>query len=285
MPQTPTAQAQVITTALEEVTNSEPFLPFPGSVLPALLALRKTHRVTQQSKELLVTQSAEAEKATRGREVDRAALRDQKLLKDALEARIQALRADLQSRSDMQPEDGMRERLGELEKRKKRYKKETLELMKSLNNFFDAHLAAMLAAEELGGPVVGDLMDIDPEDLGAGFSAQGKLKKPKEDVNQDKRQRRIDEIWGNKNAEDEHGQEGGAERTDEVVLAGKEMRELTEELLNKLAEARGNNADSYVQLSRESAAARFLIRSKVAQFHPKDATRLRLIDFGRELEE
>jgi hypothetical protein len=28
-----------------------------------------------------------------------------------------------------------------------------------------------------------------------------------------------------------------------------------------------------------------LVRAKVAQFHPKDARRLRLIDFGRELDD
>ena len=30
-----------------------------------------------------------------------------------------------------------------------------------LDGFIETHLASMLAAEELGGPVVGDLMDID----------------------------------------------------------------------------------------------------------------------------
>ena len=40
----------------------------------------------------------------------------------------------------------------------------------------------------------------------------------------------------------------------------------------------------YINLNRESAAARFLVRAKVAAFHPKDARRLRLVDFGRDLE-
>ena len=52
----------------------------------------------------------------------------------------------------------------------------------------------MLAAEELGGPVVGDMMDIDGQDLEAGFNAQGKLKKSKTDQSVDKSQRRMDEF-------------------------------------------------------------------------------------------
>jgi hypothetical protein len=41
----------------------------------------------------------------------------------------------------------------------------------------------------------------------------------------------------------------------------------------------------YVDLQRDSAAARFLVRAKVAQFHPRDAGRIRLIDFGRQLDD
>ena len=154
--------------------------------------------------------------------------------------------------------------------------------MRFLRGFIKNDLAPMLAAEELGGPVVGELMDIDSEDLAGGFNAQGKLKKAtKGALDQDKRQRRIDEIWGA--ATGGQRQEQGAE--DEISAAGQEMRTLIENLLNRLATARGDNSESYVTLERESAAARFLIRSKVAQFHPKDSSRIRLVDFGRELEE
>jgi hypothetical protein len=137
----------------------------------------------------------------------------------------------------------------------------------------------MLAAEELGGPVVGDVMEVDPDELAAGFNAQGRLKKPK-GAEGDKRQRRIDEIWGAAAGETSARVDGDAE----ILAAGREMRELTEELSNRLVQAKGDNSASYVVLESESAAARFLVRSKVAQFHPKDANKLRLIDFGRDLE-
>ncbi|KAJ6445847.1 hemolysin III family channel protein [Purpureocillium lavendulum] len=284
----PQAQAAVLKSALEDVTNAEPFLPFPGSVLPALVALRKTHRTIVESKAYLAAQGSETERLRRQLEADRAGLKDQQLLTDALEARIQSLRREAESEAALRPQDGAKKRIAELEARKRGYDAGTKKLMKSLLGFIDNRLAGMLAAEELGGPVVGDLMDVESADLAAGFNAAGKLKRVKEgtDVNQDKRQRRIDDIWGTgAGADDEGGGGGVAEGDDEVAAAGREMRSLTEELLNALGDAKGDNSASYVQLGRESAAARFLVRSRVAQFHPKDATRVRLVDFGRELED
>ncbi|KAF4982563.1 hypothetical protein FZEAL_1842 [Fusarium zealandicum] len=276
LPQSVAGQARVIQSALKEVTDSDPSLPFPGSLLPALLALRKTHQTIQESNVYLASQRASHEQLSRQLEADQARLKDQKLLQDAVSARIQSLRDELDANTHVTPEEGARERLQELRSKKKSYDKETSKLMKVLLRFIDSHLASMLAAEELGGPVVGDLMDIDGDDLAAGFNAQGNLKKPKDATGQDdKRQRRIDEIWG---------QAGDETSQDEVTSAGMEMRQLTEELLNMLAEAHGDNSTSYVRLPRESAASRFLVRSKVAQFHPRDATRLRLVDFGRDLE-
>lgn len=263
--------------ALENVTNSEPFLPFPGSILPALLALRKTHQTVEETKAFLASHNPELEQAERQLEADQANLRDQKLLADALEARTQRLKEDLDDAADIRPEDGALKRLAELKARRKTYNKETSKLMKALNNFINDHLAAMLAAEELGGPVVGDIMEIDSDTLAAGFNSQGKTQKAKRGLDEDKRQRRIDEIWGTANEQERQD-------ADEVAAAATEMRQLTEELLNRLIEAGGDSSASYVELPRESAAARFLVRSKVAQFHPKDATKLKLIDFGRELE-
>ncbi|KAF9768743.1 hypothetical protein IL306_013912 [Fusarium sp. DS 682] len=278
LPVAVTEQARFIQAALKEVTESDPFLPSPGSLLPTLLALRKTHQTIQESNSYLASQRTSHEQLSRQLEADEARLKDQSLLGNALAARIQSLRDEMNAGTHVTPEEGAKEQLQELRTRKKAYDRETSKLMKVLLRFIDNHLAPMLAAEELGGPVVGDLVDIDGDHLAAGFNAQGKLKKPKDNVDKDdKRQRRIDEIWG-------QPKDGVAGRQDEITAAAAEMKQLTEELLNTLAEAHGDNSASYVQLTRESAAARFLVRSKVAQFHPKDATRLRLVDFGRDLE-
>ncbi|CAH0028682.1 unnamed protein product [Clonostachys rhizophaga] len=275
----PAVQVQVINNALETATNSEPFMPFPGSVLPALLALRKTHETINESRAYLASQSAVADGEKRELESELTRLKDQSLLTEALDTRIKSLEQELTSTTETDPEDGLRERQEELQQKKKRYDVESKQLFKSLRQFIDEHLAPMLAAEDLGGPIVGDMMDIDQEDLESGFNAQGKPKRAKAGDGVEKGQRRLDEIWGD-------GGEGRQDRDseDKTAAAGSEMKQLLQALVQQLDEAKGDNSRSYVKLARESAAARFLVRSQVAQFHPKDASRLRLVDFGRELD-
>ena len=211
---------------------------------------------------------------------EKADLRDAHLIKDAVKKRIAKLQIEYDEKSQKSPEEAATEMLKEQQKQKASYERDTKKLIKAFNKFIDEPLAGMLAAEELGGPVVGDLLDIDDEMLQAEFTDQGKAKKLKisESNRGAKRQRRIDEIWGS--GDDNEG--FGSERSERKAAAA-EMRSLAEELLNTAAES--NTQSSYVQLRRDSAAARFLVRAKVAQFHPKDARKLRLIDFGRELDD
>ena len=284
--QGPTAPIEVMKIAFDDMSQADAFLPFTESVLPVLLALRKTHQTMVETRAYLQSQGVSLEKAKRQLETEQADLENQKLLGASLERRIQSLRKDLDSRMDISPDQVAMEKIEELRTRKKHYDRETSKLLKSLNKFIDNHLAPMLAAEELGGPLVGDLMDIDSDGLAAGFTAQGRPKKGKAQADPDTSQRRIDEIWGQprdlpgRRREPRGGGEGG-----EANAAGQEMRQLTEQLLNQLMEAGGDGSSSYVALPKETVAVRFLVRSKVAQFHPKDATRLRLVDFGRELDE
>jgi hypothetical protein len=159
----------------------------------------------------------------------------------------------------------------------------------------------MLAAEELGGPIVGEMMDVTPAVLAAGFSAQGKPKRTREgkgkgkekekgDVDGDRRQRRIDEIWGinpRANADEDGERERGRDEKgewDERTAAAAEMRDLAEQLLNALLEKDETGTDGFIEIERDTAAVRFLVRSKVAQFHFKDARRLRLVDFEKDIE-
>ncbi|KAG5997100.1 hypothetical protein E4U43_002725 [Claviceps pusilla] len=272
-------QAIVIKNALSTITASEPFLPFAGSVLPALLALRRAHQTIVESKAYLKSQARSADYERKQLESDRTNLKDHHLLTEALSSRITALKEELRSKAEMRPEDGAREKMDELRAKRKGYLEETKSLMKALLDFNDNQLAPMLAAEELGGPVVGEIIEIDAEELAAGFNELGKPIKSK-GADADRRQRRIDELWGTRNTRQQDRTDGD----EEIATAGTEMRDLMEALLNQLMQAKGDNSASYVILKRESAAARFLVRSKVAQFHPKDANKLRLIDFGRDLE-
>ncbi|KAK3300997.1 uncharacterized protein B0H64DRAFT_28908 [Chaetomium fimeti] len=273
---------EIMTKAYQDMTEAEPLLPPLGSPLPALLVMRRAHQTIAETNEYMDSQGASLEQLQRRIEAEQANLREQQALRTALEGRIQSLRQGLESREEKTEEQVTKERVAELKKQKDHWDKQTSSLMKQLDWFIGEHLGPMLAAEELGGPVVGGLMDIDPDDLSAGFSAHGKLKKAKDQPDQDKRQRRIDDIWG---PQDEQGQARRRREGDEAAAAGAEMRDLTEQLMNKLMEADGDTSAAYVEIARESAAARFLVRSKVAVFHPRDARKLRLIDFGRDLED
>ena len=272
-----------MTNAYKDLTEAEPLLPPPGTALAALLAMRRAQQTVAESAEYTDSQTASLEQVERRIEAERVNLREQQALQAALEARIQSMRDGLENREEKTEEQIAKEHMADLRRKKVHWDKQTSSLMKQLDWFIGEHLGPMLAAEELGGPVVGGLMDIGPDDLSAGFSAHGKLKKAQNNADQDKRQRRLDDIWGPQDQQDQPNKR--KRERDEASAAGAEMRDLTEQLMNKLMEAGGNTSAAYVEIPRESAAARFLVRSKVAVFHPKDARRLRLVDFGRDLED
>lgn len=275
-------QLRVFKTAFQPLSPKEPYLPSPDSPLPALLAHRQILQSVADGKAGVASVESDIKDAQRRLEKERADLFDAKAINKALDERIQSLRAEIDERTQKSPLQAARDMIRELRKRKKRYEKDSGNLVKAFDAFIDDTLAPMLAAEELGGPVVGEMTEVDDDDLGHGFSSQGKVKKGRGSVSGDKRQRRIDQIWG------PAPQEGSfmVDRNEwtEQKAAGVEMRDLTEKCLNKLVAVEAGESDAYVQLERESAAARFLVRSKVAQFHPRDSSRLRLIDFGKELD-
>jgi hypothetical protein len=271
-------QLRATAAAYKSLTTEEPWLPSRDSSLPALLALRATDRTIKETQECITEMEVEFEKTRERLEKEQADLSDAKLIQTDIQARIESLQGQIEERTQKSPGQIAKEMIREMKRKKTYYDSETGKLVKSFNGFIDDYLAPMLAVEELGGPIVGEMLDIDEEILGGVFSTQGKQKKAK--PNEDKRQRRIDQIWGPK---PEDGQT--KEPWDEKRAAAAEMRELTEQLLNSLVDAEGTGPGAYVELQRESAAARFLVRSKVAQFHPKDARKLRLVDFGGEIDD
>ncbi|KAK3372485.1 hypothetical protein B0H63DRAFT_298430 [Podospora didyma] len=282
------ARLEIIAKAYEDAAESKPFLPSPGSALPSLLALRKAHQNTAEHNDFMKSQATSLEQVQQRIQTEEANLRDQLALGAALQRRVQALRDGMDSKREITQEMIAAERSAELRQKKEHWDKQTSVLLKQLDWFIGHHLGPMLAAEELGGPIVGELTEIEPEDLTAGFSAQGKVRKARAQPDEDKRQRRIDEIWdGVQESEQEQNQRSKRKRgeRDEASAAAAEMRDLTEQLLNKLTESGGDSSAAYVKITKESAAARFLVRSKVAELHPKDALRLRLVNFGRELDD
>ncbi|RAL66903.1 hypothetical protein DID88_007685 [Monilinia fructigena] len=115
----------------------------------------------------------------------------------------------------------------------------------AFNTFITTHLAPKLAAEELGGPIVGQLQSITPQTLTAGFTTQGKPKTSRLNSTPDPttRQRRIDESGpcscffpSETGGENEEPSAPKLPRN-ETQAAATELRALTEQLLNALFEA------------------------------------------------
>ncbi len=205
-----------------------------------------------------------------------ADLRDSRSITQALEGRIETLRLENEEQLGKSTEEVATTMIQEQQQRRSHYMMALRKLIRDFNKFADEQLAAMLAAEDLGGPVVGDLVEVDEEMLKAGFNQQGRVRKTDADnVETDaKRKLRNKEIWGSKSQDEEF------DMTSEKKAALASFRSLIEDLLN--AAAGDEDTDEYINISRESAVVRFLVRAKVAQFHPEDARKLRLVDFGRE---
>ncbi|KAF2786419.1 hypothetical protein K505DRAFT_259959 [Melanomma pulvis-pyrius CBS 109.77] len=264
--------------AYKSLTPVAPFLPAKGSVLPALLATRTLQQNIQGTKEAIASTQEQIVKTETTLRREEANLHDANLITKTMEDRIERLGAHRKDRSQKTPDQLAKEMIEAKQAQKADYEEEMRRLGQAFEDFVNDHLAAMLAAEELGGPVVGDMLDVENDTLAAGFTKKGKAKSTRKQVSDKRRQRKIDEIWGdNAVAVDDD------EPLTEAEAADNEMRKLIENLFATLTGPGGSRA--YYELERDSAASRFLVRAKIAQFDPKDAKRLRLIDFGRELDD
>jgi hypothetical protein len=233
-------------------------------------------------------------------EAERQDLKDNQSLQEALRVRVQALHvatnAAKKKPAQQTAEETAQKRLEAAKTQQRTSDTEARQCTRALVRFINERLAPMLAAEELGGPVAGSEPATTEDDVLAGFTAHGRVKKPRSrsttaqdnDAAQSKQQRlrqqRITAIWGpvRDNAEDfvDSDDDGDDNRRSEVDSAAREMRDLVQELLDAVSQP-GGNAAPYVRISRDSAAARFLVRANVAVLHRTDSWRIRLQDFGR----
>ena len=241
-------------------------LPSTDSVLPSLLALEETSHLVQETK-VSVRLAAEQLSVNRERlRVEDANLRDSQSIANGLRERIEEIRNESARKEEQTPSQIAREHLAQQKKQNKDLDRSSASLKVSLDTFIDDTLAPMLAAEDMGGPTVGDALEVSDSTLKAGYTASGKPKKQKDPADAEGgSQQRIDHFL-QRNAD-----EAPANKRE---TAAKEMHTLLEAMLE---------TGSYIDLERDSASSRFLVRAKVAQFHPRDARRLRLIDFGRSL--
>ncbi|KAF7712847.1 Uncharacterized protein PECH_002576 [Penicillium ucsense] len=269
-PWTRVAQARRAKKAYNSLILGEDDLPRTESVLPALIAVEETSYLIREGKASLHV-IADNVSADRERfRIEEANLRDSREIANGLRERIQRIRNTESQKQERTPSQVAREVVREQKAKNQRLEKATEDLKKSIDNFIDISLAPMLAAEDMGGPNVGDDLEVSDATLRAGYTASGKPKKPKEAVEQtDSNQQRIDQFL-------QQSTTASAPATRRETVAQE-----AHELLAGLLEA----GSSYIDLKRDSAASRFLVRAKVAQFHPRDARRLRLIDFGRSLDD
>ncbi|KAJ4365745.1 hypothetical protein N0V83_008365 [Neocucurbitaria cava] len=271
-------QLRVVRAAYQRLQPTATFLPSQGSMLPALLAARTLKRNVEGAKEAIRSTQTQITNIEATLTHEEASLHDTNLLTKAMENRINRLRVQDEDRSQKTPAQLARELISTKRVKKESYVTEMQHLGEAMDDFINDYLSGMIAAEELGGPVVGDMLDIEDDALAAGFTKKGRAKSSTKPVSSKSRQRRIDQIWGNQATIEDN-----KEPPTEAEAADAEMRQLIEELFAMLLKPGG--ARSYYQLERDSAASRFLVRAKIAQFHPKDARKLRLIDFGRALDD
>lgn len=262
------AQARRAKKAYDSLLQAEDDLPPTGSILPSLIALADTSQLIKESK---VSVTVTAEKLSTDRErllFEEANLRDSRAIATGLRERIQQIRSTNLRKQKQTPTQVAQDVVKEQKRKTKELDRASAALKVSLDSFIDEMLAPMLAAEDLGGPTVGDALEVSDATLKAGYTAHGKPKKPKQPAGSENgSQQRIDQFL--------QRNDDSFNPTNKREAAATEVHELLDALLEA-----GN---SYVNLKRDSAASRFLVRSKVAQFHPRDARRLRLIDFGRSL--
>lgn len=281
-------QLRSVKSAFENISSSEPHLPESTSILPAVLALRTLQRTITGSKDAVATTRRDLAATKTQLQRERATFTDAQAMNDALNNRIVVLQQAAASRVGQDPEDIATSLVQSRQVKKLSYESETQRLHDALVRFTNTSLGAMIAAEELGGPVVGEGVEVDDSELLEGST--GGRKRKAASMDQDSRQRRIDEIWGSYTREPhdhDHDHEHEHDDTDgpvnERAAAAAELHSLIERLIQALGGTTGEGV--HVRLDRDSAAARFLVRAKVAQYHPKDARRLTLIDFGREIDD
>jgi len=272
-----------------------PGAPEPTSPLNPLLLHRflstEIERFVNTSIPLARQELSEVKSQIRSEEAE---IKTTELLTSALRTRIELLEGEVgkwkpKGADDKNDEVEIAEKIiQELEGRYTVYNKAQRKFLREVSKFVNTYLAKLLAAEGLGGPVVGDDLDIDITS-GVTFDKSGKVRR-------EKGQQTIHDMFsshgkqkGKKrghegssgNDDGDNDEEGEREEVEPNVKAAKELKGLLEELMNKTLGAEG-----YVVLEGgDSVAARFLLRSGVAVFHPRDARRVRLVEFGRSVED
>lgn len=282
------AQIRQATAAYRSLLHTDPVLPDPGDPICKLLSLRETGRLVQEL-EAAIDIAFKELTTVRGRlKNEEDELTGAKSINFELRERVNTLEEQSNEAGDEGSQRGQRRnpalRARELKRKyqleKDRYERKSIETSKALVSFIDEYLASMVAAEDIGGPSVGDHVGVNDTTLQAGYTATGKEKKPKDpkpnarQSADNTKQRRIDAMIG-----DEDRDTIAHEDMNPRQAAARDLRQLIDRLVNASA-----TSSPYVMLDNEFAGSRFLVRARIAQFHPNDSRRIRLIDAAKKFD-
>lgn len=221
--------------------------------------MRSASQTTTETRKTITTVQTDAESARRQLASENARLHAYKLLAEALEERVGQLQALSRKRASQTPVEILQAQMDDQAVQQEFYVEEGDSLLAKLTAFIDNRLAFMIAAEDLDGPPIGDLIDVTDEMLGAGFTAKGKPRQPKSTGSED-----VDTLA-------ELGQQRRAD-------ASKEIRRLIRRLLRNY----DDDTAAYLKLERESASSRYLVQASIAELHPDDALQMRLLRFTED---
>ena len=193
-----------------------------------------------------------------------------------MEERIVRTRLEKSEESEKTPSQLADELVAQQRTKNEELEKSAADMRVSLDKFIDDKIAPMLAAEDMGGPTVGDALNVSDATLAAGYTSHGRPKKQKaEDQKAQDGQQRIDELVYRRRGQE--GQNQGRHPRNKREEAAAELHGLLDALLEA--------GPVYIDVLRDSASSRFLVKCKIAQLHPRDARKLRLVDFGRSLDD
>ncbi|KAF2278447.1 uncharacterized protein EI97DRAFT_465743 [Westerdykella ornata] len=269
-------QLRTLKRAYTSLKPTATFLPEKDSVLPTLLTTRSLQQNVQGTKDAISATESQLSTTSSLLRTEEQNLHDANLITTTITSRIAKLQIDHEEQSEKSPTQLANDLIAAKRAQKATYDEKIRLLGDDLQLFITEILSPMLAAEALGGPVVGDMLDVQDETLAAGFTKKGRAKSTSKAPSERSRQLKIDQIWGNNAAVDDA-------HITEAEAADQEMRSLIESLFATLVGPGGGKA--YFEVERETAAVRFLVRAGVAKLHPREARKVRLVDFGAELDD
>ena len=277
------SQLRVAKAAYDELTISGSRLPSRHTPIPAILALRNICLLISESKDLITTTRERLLEARDRLFNESKNLQDSRLITEALEKRIANFHLRVAERSRRPPHETARAMMDERREETSTYQKNTKILVRSLVRFINMHVGPMLAAEKHMPLMVRNQLSVTEAVLTTGFDQRSKVSSLESQpiLVENEEHGSTDEDVKRQAGGESDGSTHRIKRL-EIESASAEVRMLIEDLLNTVVE---DGSEAYVTVQRNMAAAQFLIRAKAAQFHPRNARKVRLVDFEQALHE